>query len=507
MSEFVTSVGIGRALSLPKTIRLTIPKPALIVFFGGVNLILVQWVLVRELTALLLGTELIVLLVSVAYFMGLSVGYGLSGRIPRTWLTPLGILTLIAHLTLPVWFRLLVAGLDSLGAYGLAFLVLPLLTPFLISAFYSIFLPLFADENQDSLGRLYALELLGSALGILVLVILGGLGLTAVYMIYAAGLILILLALGLRRWLVALLTIASLLWLSILPRANNWSNALWYEALQGLPAGSVTLFTGYSPYQKVDVLETPSGARYLFLDGLNHFGSQDGERLNVVMGQIPADLMRPAKALVFGAGSMQMEAMIAEYAGQVRTVEIDPLVAEVSQRYFTTFNRMDSLTNRSITIDDAKHFIANTDERYDLVATDLPAAYSIQTATLYSAPFFEAVKTRMNPGGVFSVNLTSEFDASDTVSRRIAASLLANFAEVMVITPQSVGWSFAYAGDDLPFDRATVEAALRDSGETQYVIYETAAVRAFVGDARPITLDTMDIALQVSLDWIEGRLD
>lgn len=488
-------------------LRLVFPKPALIVFFGGVNLILVQWVLVRELTALLLGTELIVLLVSVAYFIGLSVGYGLSAKIPRAWLAPLGVLTLIAHLTLPIWFRLLVAWLDSLGAYALAFLVLPLLTPFLISAFYSIFLPLFVDNGQGSLSGLYTLELLGSALGIVVLVALGGWGLTAIYLIYAAGLILILLALGLRRWLVVLLAVISALWLYMLPNANHWSNALWYQALHGLPAGSVTLFTGYSPYQKVDVLETPSGARYLFLDGLNHFGSQDGERLNVVAGQIPADLMRPAKALVFGAGSMQMEAMIADFAGHVRTVEIDPVVAEVSQRYFTAFNRMDKLDNRSITIDDAKHFIANTDERYDLVATDLPAAYSIQTATLYSAPFFEAVKARMNPGGVFSVNLTSEFDATDVVSRRITASLLANFAEVMVVTPESVGWSFAYAGDDLRFDRATVEAALRESGETQFVIYETSAVKAFVGDARPITLDTMDIALQVSLDWIEGRLD
>src|SRR5215813_15300229 len=38
-----------------------------IVFCGGANLILIQWVLVREMTTLLLGTELVVLLVSLSY--------------------------------------------------------------------------------------------------------------------------------------------------------------------------------------------------------------------------------------------------------------------------------------------------------------------------------------------------------------------------------------------------------------------------------------------------------
>ncbi len=480
--------------------------PFVVVFFGGVNLSLIQWVLVREMTALLLGTELIVLLVSVSYFAGLSIGYQLAGRIRQTWIIPLAIVTLILHLTLPIWFRLLVAELNAVKAYALAFLILPLLTPFIISAFYSIFLPLFADQDEKGLPKLYALEVLGSAFGIGLLVVLGSVGLSAIYLVYAVSLLLILATLGLNRWGLVLLSAASIIWLMVFPNVNNWSNTVWYKALQGLPDGTSTLFSGYSPYQKVDVLETPSGSRYLYLDGLNHFGTYDGQRLNVVSGQIPASLTSPSKALVFGAGSMQMAAMIADFSGHVTTVELDPLVVEVSRKYFQYVNRLDTLSNRSIIIDDAKHFIANSSDHFDFVATDLPAAYSIQTATLYSAPFYHAIKEHLNPGGVFIVNLTSPFAADDTVSRRIVASLLENFAEVMVVTPRSVGWSFAYASDHLPFDRVTFESALRNSGETEFVIYETPAVRVFVGQARPITLDTMDIALEVSLDWIKQRL-
>jgi hypothetical protein len=33
------------------------------------------------------------------------------------------------------------------------------------------------------------------------------------------------------------------------------------------------------------------------------------------------------------------------------------------------------------------------------------------------------------------------------------------------------------------------------------------AVQAIVGDAAPITLDSMDFVLQTSLEWIAGRLN
>ncbi len=498
--------GVRRVVPLSQCLGAGSYPPYLILFFGGLNLILVQWVLTREMTALLLGTELVVLLVSVAYFAGLSLGYRLAGRIRRSWLMPLGVVTLVVHLTLPIWFRLLVVVFDAIHAYALAFLILPLLTPFLISSFYSIFLPLFADNQSGGLPALYASELLGSACGVLLLVALGGIGLQAVYICYAIGLLMILWALGGKTRWVALLAVLSAIWLLILPAANDWSNALWYEALQGLPDGTKTLFSGYSPYQKVDVLESPSGTRYLYLDGLNHFGTNDDSRLNVIMGQVPASLIHPQNVVLFGAGSMQMAAMIADYSGLVTTVEIDPLVVLASEHFFLPFNRMDVLTNRRVVIDDAKHFIANDTELFDMAATDLPAAYSIQTATLYSVPFFKAVADHLNPSGVFSVNLTSPFSATDMVSRRIAAGLLANFHDVMVVTPASAGWSFAYASDHLPFDRVEVEQAMQESGESNFVIFDTPAVKAFVGDAPPITLDSMDVVLQVSGAWISQRL-
>jgi spermidine synthase len=481
-------------------------SPTLIVFFGGVNLILIQWVLVRELTTLLLGTELVVLLVGVAYFAGLSVGYLLSGRIPRGWLPLLAVATLILHLTLPIWFRLLVAWFGAADVYWAAYLALPVLTPFVVSAFYSVFLPLFVDGGQGQLPNLYALEVLGAGAGVLVLVALGGLGLQTVLVVYSLGLLLILWALGMRRHIVATLSLVAALWLAALPGVNYWSNSLWYEKLLDFPEGTTTLFSGYSPYQKVDVLETPSGRRYLMLDGLEHFDTANGQWINIILGQIPAALTQPENALVVGAGTMQTEQMIAQFGGHVTTVEIDPLVVEAGRDYFLPYNRMDVLTNRTVVVDDAKHFIANSGDTYDLIATDTPAAFSLQTATLYSQPFYQAIHRRLTPDGVLAANLTSPFGPNDLVSRRIVAGLLMTFDDVVVVTSDSVGWSFAYASDNLPFDTLAVETALRQNGELRYVIFDTPAVRGMVGDAQPITLDSLDIVLHVSADWIGERL-
>jgi spermidine synthase len=182
------------------------------------------------------------------------------------------------------------------------------------------------------------------------------------------------------------------------------------------------------------------------------------------------------------------------------------MVADVGEHLFYQYNQMDTLTNRTVVVDDAKHFLANTDAQYDLIVADTPAALSIQPATLYSLPFYQSIHDHLTDRGIFVGNMTSTFVPDDTISRRVAASVLAVFNEAIVITPASVGWSFIIAADDLPFTREELDAALRQSGEVQFSTFDTTAVRALIGDAAPITLDSMDFVLQTSLEWIDARL-
>jgi hypothetical protein len=63
-----------------------------------------------------------------------------------------------------------------------------------------------------------------------------------------------------------------------------------------------------------------------------------------------------------------------------------------------------------------------------------------------------------------------------------------------------------FAADDLPFTRAELDEALRGIGEAQFIVFDTAAVRAISAGAAPITIDSMDFVLQTSAEWISERL-
>jgi spermidine synthase len=478
----------------------------LTIFIGGINLIVIQWIMIRELTMLLLGTELVILLVSIAYFAGLSVGFFWSGKIRPGWLPALAAGTLILHLTLPVLLRLLSGWLYSQHTFWIAFVVLPLLMPFAVSSFYSILLPLYIDNGQGRLVDLYAVELLGAAAGILLLIGVGSLGLTSVYVPYTLFLLVLLASLGLSlRWLV-LLTAAAAIWLIGLTDLDARSNAYWFGKVFAL-ARPKTLFSAYSPYQKVDILEDVEGQRYLFLNGLIDYGTDSWKRLNVALGKVPAQLIRPKSMVTVGSGSMALEGLVADYVGHVTTVELDPVVLSASRQQFAAVNRVDQLQNWSYVIDDAKHFFANTTDSYDLVTMNVPAPLTAQTATLYSSAFYAGVKTKLNPGGVLAVSLTRPLRIDNTVARRIAAGVLANFKQAIAITPRTVGITFIFASDALPFTVADVEQLLRQTGEETFSVMDETALRVLVGSAAPITLDTLNIALEESARRVRSLLE
>ena len=81
--------------------------------------------------------------------------------------------------------------------------------------------------------------------------------------------------------------------------------------------------------------------------------------------------------------------------------------------------------------------------------------------------------------------LEGHFGINNLPSRQVAAALLAEFDEVMIVTWASTEASIALAADVMPFDRSRLTQVLYDNDETQFVIFDTPAVRALVGDIQP----------------------
>jgi spermidine synthase len=114
----------------------------------------------------------------------------------------------------------------------------------------------------------------------------------------------------------------------------------------------------------------------------------------------------PRSVLVIGCGAgVTAGAVSIDPAVERETIaEIEPLVPRVVSNYFAEHN-FDVVRNPKVrmVIDDGRHFLQTTDERFDAVTSDPLDPWVKGAAMLYTREFFELVKQRLNPGGVVTL--------------------------------------------------------------------------------------------------------
>ena len=168
----------------------------------------------------------------------------------------------------------------------------------------------------------------------------------------------------------------------------------------------------WSPYYQVRFKP-----RYLSID-VNNIGHQ---------GMLPVDRAGPAyilphllnrdagnkpfeDVLVIGAGSgNDVAAALAQRAGHVDAVEIDPVLNELGRLHHP--NRPFSDPRVAVHLDDGRSFVRNTTGRYDLISyalLDSLALHSSYTSVrlesfLFTEQAFRDVKSKLKPGGVFAM--------------------------------------------------------------------------------------------------------
>ncbi len=114
----------------------------------------------------------------------------------------------------------------------------------------------------------------------------------------------------------------------------------------------------------------------------------------------------PSSVLVIGCGAgVTAGAVSIDPAVQRETIaEIEPLVPKVVSKYFGdhNFNVVDN-PKVHVQIDDARHFLMTTKEKFDAVTSDPLDPWVKGAATLYTREFFETVKQHLNPGGAVTL--------------------------------------------------------------------------------------------------------
>ncbi len=190
-------------------------------------------------------------------------------------------------------------------------------------------------------------------------------------------------------------------------------------------------------------------------------------RLQRMLGHLTTLLPEnPRSVLVIGCGAgVTAGAVSIDPAVERLTIaEIEPLVPEVVSTYFSKHN-FDVINNPKtrVEVDDARHFLVTTDEKFDAITSDPFDPWVKGAATLYTREFFELVKQRLNPGGVVTVFVQLYESNLEAVKSEVATFLEA-FPNGMVFgnTFNNQGYDVVLVGQlqPGPIDLARIDAKL-----------------------------------------------
>ncbi len=468
-----------------------------------------QQVLLREFVSLLYGEEVVLLLVAGSALAAASLGYRLGERLGARALVGLLLGCAALQLLSPGLPRLVVAGLCWLrGGTGPELLVVLGLFAFVTAAPFAALLPALLQrrdapgERLAALRRCYTAELLGFALGTATATALGGLpglrlGLHALALVAMLQVVL-----GRWRWTGGCAAVAVACLAIHGPLAQLGADAVYRHKHR--IADAAVLWSVDSPYQRVEVVHAPAEGMMLYLDGLRDLDARDLGVLNHYLARLPARLMRPERALLLGNGTLSLVPELAALSGSLLSVEIDRGVVDAGVRFFTPAAELALLDNWGLIEADGKAFLAGTEQRFDLIAVDLPSPLTLGEAYLHTQEFYALCRSRLRPGGVLAVQLSGRLGGPTRTPARLVASLRASFPDVAVVDSPLADRAFAYASDALPFDEAALHAAAA-AGERDLTVLRGAALAERVLGAQPLTLDDLDLVLRRGAERLRER--
>ena len=149
----------------------------------------------------------------------------------------------------------------------------------------------------------------------------------------------------------------------------------------------------------------------------------------------------PKRVLVIGcgAGATAGAVSIDQNVESLTIAEIEPLVPRVVSEHFGEHNfHVVRNPKTHVVIDDARHFLLTTHERFDAITSDPLDPWVKGAATLYTKEFFELAKSKLNPGGTVTLFVQLYESTPEAVKSEIGT-----FFEVF---PNGVIWGNTHQG-------------------------------------------------------------
>jgi len=242
------------------------------------------------------------------------------------------------------------------------------------------------------------------------------------------------------------------------------------------------VYVGEGLQASVAVTRTPAGLTLYHNAGKVQASSMSHDmRLQRLLGHLTTLVPEsPREVLVIGCGAgVTAGAVSLDPRVESETIiEIEPIVPSAVLAHFSDHNGGVLRDPKvRVVIDDGRHHLLSTSRTYDAITSDPLDPWVRGAATLYTREFFELVKSRLRPGGVFTL-FVQLYQTNDAAVKSQLATFFEVFPDGLVIgnTLGGMGYDLVLLGQPGP-TVIDVDAIARRLAQPEF-----AAVRGSLAD-------------------------
>ena len=265
--------------------------------------------------------------------------------------------------------------------------------------------------------------------------------------------------------------------------SGNWFIESVYTDLNVMLKVREVFYSGSTAYQKVEVIDSELFGRSLVLDGKTQSTERDEHIYHETLVH-PAMLCHPDPKQVFigggGEGGTLREVLCHNSVEMATMVDLDSEVVALCRQYLPNHHLGSFDDPRTNLIqEDARAYLQNTPDLYDVIILDLVDPLEGGTAALlYTQEFYALAKARLNSGGVLvtqsgPAGLLSFKECFTTIFNTLG-TLFDHIKAVQVHVPAfQTLWGFTIVSDtafpEVSEDDAESELARRLSKKLKYL--------------------------------------
>lgn len=223
------------------------------------------------------------------------------------------------------------------------------------------------------------------------------------------------------------------------------------------------LGTSQTAFQKATMIETHTFGKCLIIDR----ETQSSEFDEVFYHEslvCPAIIAHPAPktALILGGGegATARDILNAKSIKNLTMVDIDPEVIQFAKKFMPSWHRGSFNDKRmKLIVDDAKKFVEETKNKFDIIYSDLPSPLEGGPAfEMYTLEFYKTLKKKLNKNGIFAAQTGPgtplQFGLHPAINNTLKKVFKIVRSYMVYIPSYDMPWAFTLCTDNKAADLA-----------------------------------------------------